>query len=231
MAEQRILSVEVPEAALREPEFSQSRNYMRRMYDDVVGVIKAGITVKKLSLSVAFGISCGLFPIPGATAIACFIASLIFGLNKIIIQVINLALTAIEILCIPFFSKFGSLCLGKEPVQFDVSDIVAELKKDFFGTFVTFGNILGRAVFGWSILFIPISCLVFVLVYPILHYTLPTVKVEYRSFEDEDNDEEGLVDCEIGLNDEPHHADGAFVLDTPVNLNEHEEQLKVEAEF
>ncbi|KNC82614.1 hypothetical protein SARC_05111 [Sphaeroforma arctica JP610] len=194
------------------------KNCCAKMVDDVKNVIQDGITPKKLALSVAFGISCGLFPIPGATALACLLASFMFGLNKIIIQVINLLLTAVEIICIPLFAKFGYFVLRQTPLDINISEIVDQLKEDFFATLGKFAGYFGCAVFGWLLLLIPISAIVFAISYPIFWHTLPKLQRKYAQFVDEDED--ALEDDAIASGEE-------WGTDTESGTNEHNDGLRV----
>ena len=61
------------------------KNYINeKVVDPIVKVIKSGITVEQLSLSIACGICGGLFPVPAATTIICGILSYLFSLTLIV---------------------------------------------------------------------------------------------------------------------------------------------------
>ena len=58
-----------------------------RVVRRVIGELKRGISANNLARSVAFGVYCGLFPVPGCGILASAAATFLVGLNPVIPQV------------------------------------------------------------------------------------------------------------------------------------------------
>eukprot|EP01134_Creolimax_fragrantissima_P001437 CFRG1437T1 len=149
----------------------------RKIVEPVMAQLKSGATPQTLSLSFAFGITGGLFPVPGLTSVVCIAATVLLKLNPVIPQVVNLALTPIEIMCIPLFFEFGKVLLGKnDSSTFIPSALVRGIGSDFFGTLDQFKDVILVACFGWVIFLLPATALLYGGLVPILHRVLPKPK-------------------------------------------------------
>eukprot|EP00123_Amoebidium_parasiticum_P022212 comp82332_c0_seq1/m.48405 comp82332_c0_seq1/g.48405 ORF comp82332_c0_seq1/g.48405 comp82332_c0_seq1/m.48405 type:complete len:268 (-) comp82332_c0_seq1:91-894(-) len=172
----------------------------RRIVEPIMGVLKAGITPNKLALSLSFGIVCGLFPIPGTTIILCFIITLLLGLNKVIIQVVNLILTPVNVLLIAVWYKLGCKVLGWDQISFSSSELKEAFGKDFMGTLLQFKYVVGGAVVGWAVIFPGAALVLYLLTYPVLKVVLPKLKGQRLDSQElmldslEDEDETELVE-------------------------------------
>ena len=67
------------------------------MRDPIVMQLTQGITPEKISLTLAIGSACALFPLFGVTSLLCFGAALIWRLNQPIIQVLNQLLLPVHV--------------------------------------------------------------------------------------------------------------------------------------
>ena len=63
--------------------------FHRRVVAPIVALLTQGITPGKIALSLAFGITLGVFPVLGTTTLLCVAAALMFGLNLPAIQLVN----------------------------------------------------------------------------------------------------------------------------------------------
>jgi len=87
-----------------------------------------GISVKDLSLAIAFGICIGIIPVLGVATLLCTGVALFFRLNMPVIQAINYAVYPLQlILFIPFFQA-GTFFSGQK-FNYSVSDIQLLIKK------------------------------------------------------------------------------------------------------
>eukprot|EP00124_Ichthyophonus_hoferi_P003841 Ihof_evm1s364 gene=Ihof_evmTU1s364 len=161
--------------------------FKAHLYHPVVGVLKAGITPSKLALSIAFGITCGLFPLPGTTIALCFVATLALGLNKIIIQVINLALTPLNVLLIPLWYRLGNLILRRDLLSFTTAEMLKHFKQDFFGTLSQFKDVIVGAIVGWGVIFPFASLLLYLIFYPLLSVIMPRLQMHNQFSQDSES--------------------------------------------
>jgi len=68
---------------------SAARRFGRRFGLRILGYLKDGASPDKVSLAVALGITCGLFPIYGASTAVSALAGVIFRANPVIVQIFN----------------------------------------------------------------------------------------------------------------------------------------------
>src|ERR1700693_6100509 len=97
---------------------------LNRLRKSFMALLQQGITPEKLALSVALGITLGIFPVLGSTTLLCAIAGLFLGLNQPTLQSVNYIAYPLQLgLLIPFF-RFGErlfhapgLAITREEVQ------------------------------------------------------------------------------------------------------------------
>jgi len=117
-----------------------------------------------LSLSFALGVTLGLFPIVGTTAIICGIVAYFFRLNQPGIQLINLLVAPLEILCVPFFLHLGESVLGRAHVSLSPDLVIQAFKSNFVEAIRDYGVAILHAIFGWA-LFVPLATLILFLLF------------------------------------------------------------------
>jgi uncharacterized protein (DUF2062 family) len=130
------------------------RNWVQaKVVQPVVTVIKAGITPHKLALSLAVGLSCGIFPIPGLTTLPVLAVAFAAGLNVPIAQVINLLVTPLNLMTVVPFKNLGESLLGAEPAPLSVADLASGLRVAPIATLRDTGAAIAHALFGWLVFF------------------------------------------------------------------------------
>ena len=81
-----------------------TRILKRKFLEPIKGFFKQGLSAKKLSLGLAFGVTLGTFPILGATTILCTLAAIILKLNMPVIQFANYLVYPLQVaLLVPFY--------------------------------------------------------------------------------------------------------------------------------
>jgi uncharacterized protein (DUF2062 family) len=140
--------------------------WMRRL-------VHQGHTPEKVALSVALGITIGLFPIFGATTLLCVVAAVALRLNHPAIQVANQLMYPLQIPLIVVFIRLGESMLGVAPIPFSATLMVAELRTHPTTIFERFGTAGLHGILGWAM----VSPIVVGLAYAAL---LPIVRVVSR---------------------------------------------------
>lgn len=107
--------------------------FKTKFVSPLLGFLKQGVTPRKLSLCIALGFICGIFPVLGSTTLLCGITAYVLKLNQPAIQLINYFVYPLQlILFIPFF-KLGGL-LFSEPFSYSLPDLYQMLQNDWLET-------------------------------------------------------------------------------------------------
>jgi uncharacterized protein (DUF2062 family) len=122
----------------------------------VVGLIltqlKQGITPEKISLTIALGVTLGLFPILGATTLLCFIAGICFKLNQPVIQIVNYLIAALQLALILVFVRIGEFIVRAQPVNFSISEMLQKFRQSPVKFFQEFGMVGIHGIIGWLLI-------------------------------------------------------------------------------
>ncbi|MBI2428154.1 MAG: DUF2062 domain-containing protein [Ignavibacteriales bacterium] len=105
----------------------------RALVVPLVGFLKQGLSPEKLALSVALGVTLGIFPLLGSTTILCGAIALLFGLNLPAIQLINYFASPLQLLFLIPFIRLGELLFNEAPLPLDVLQIITLLQSDTLG--------------------------------------------------------------------------------------------------
>ena len=89
------------------------KKYLKKKKASVVRHLKAGMSYRKLALTIVLGIAVGLMPVIGITTIICFFMAYIFRLNHLIIQAAQFTAFPLQLLLIVPFYKIGHLLFWK----------------------------------------------------------------------------------------------------------------------
>ena len=133
---------------------------MKAVLDRIKKIISKGITAQELSLSLAIGITGGLWPVPMTSFVGCTILQILFRVKPafaVIIQACNFLVTPLELLLFPKFIRYGENLLGAQD-HFDASQLIPSLQKDMFGTLRGASGSLIYGILAWCA-FAPIGVL------------------------------------------------------------------------
>lgn len=128
----------------------------RRLWQPLVGLLRQGVTPKKLALSVTLGLALGIFPMIGATTLLCFIVGYLLRLNPVAIQVVNYFTYPLQLaLYIPFF-HLGALVFDVSAIPFSIDEIFARLAQEPLQVISELWSANLRAVFAWMLVVSPL---------------------------------------------------------------------------
>lgn len=111
-----------------------------------------GTSPQKLAVTCALGITFGLFPVWGTTTIVCFGVAAAFRLNVVVLQLVNYAISPIQILLMLPFIKGGSMLFGLDPFPYSTEEFVLLLKSDFWRIIKETATALGAGVALWLLI-------------------------------------------------------------------------------
>ncbi len=125
--------------------------FRRRMVDPIVRLLKQGVTPEKIALSIALGVTLGVFPVIGSTTLLCAAAALALRLNLPAIQLVNFFVYPVQLALLIPFLQAGSYLFGGSAVTLTLSQIFHLLGEDFWrGVGLLWGATL-RAIFLWTL--------------------------------------------------------------------------------
>ncbi len=126
--------------------------WQNKILRPILALLKQGVSSEKIALSLACGITLGVFPVIGATILLCAAAAAMFKLNQTAIQLINFLVYPLQIfLLIPFY-RAGDYIFNAQPLPFSTLQVVAMLNQDLWGAVSLLWNPTLRAIAVWLIL-------------------------------------------------------------------------------
>jgi uncharacterized protein (DUF2062 family) len=150
--------------------------WRQRIAEPVKGLLRQGLTVEVLALSLASGVAVGLFPVIGATTVLGLGIGVILRLNLPALQLANWMAYPLQLAMIVPLVRLGEWLLGASPVTFSVPQVVASAADDPLGTLGRYGMTGLHGVLGW----IAVVPLVVLVLYGALLPTLRGVRVRVR---------------------------------------------------
>lgn len=140
----------------------------RRLVEPLLALLKQGTSPERLSLSIAFGVTLGVFPILGSTTLLCFAAGVVFRLNHPALQLINYVVYPLQIPLILVFVRLGENLLGASPMTFSPLALADEFRAGPAEFLKEFGLTGLRAVFAWSVVSPWVGAILYVSALPAL---------------------------------------------------------------
>jgi uncharacterized protein (DUF2062 family) len=123
-----------------------------KSFNLVRSMVKEGMSLKKIALCIALGITLGIFPVLGATTLLCMLAALTFRLNLPAIQLVNYMVYPVQLaLLVPFYSV-GSWLFSEQSLQISSENLIAMLQNDFWGSMTSLWNLTLYAIFTWMVI-------------------------------------------------------------------------------
>ena len=135
----------------------------RRIVRPVIELLREGVTPEKIALSIAFGITLGVFPVLGSTTALCALAALTFRLNLPAIQLVNYFVYPLQVaFLIPFF-RLGEKLFGAQHLPLSVAQIYAMIHASVTGAVRALWTTTWHAIVVWCLL-APVAAIVLYLI-------------------------------------------------------------------
>ena len=149
------------------------RTYIqRKAVVPVTQLLRQGITPEKLSLSIAWGVVIGIFPVVGTTTLLCATVAIVLRLNLPIIQLANWLVYPLQLILVAPFFLAGAYLFGSEPFTQDTQGLIVLFQNDLLSAMVLLKDIILHAVFIWFCM-APIGIILLSLVFKALLKKLP----------------------------------------------------------
>ena len=143
-----------------------------RLLQPVVDLLRQGVTPEKIALSIALGVTLGVFPALGWTTILCAIAAFALRLNLPAIQLVNYLMYPAQLaLLLPFF-RLGEKLFHAPRLPLSIPQILAMSKADLQGTVKLLWATTWHAMVIWAGLAPFAVALVYFVLVPVLRREL-----------------------------------------------------------
>jgi uncharacterized protein (DUF2062 family) len=130
----------------------------------VLELLKQGITPHKIALAVVLGALLGMAPVLGTTIISCTVAALTLRLNLVLIQIVNNLVYPLQLLLLIPFVQVGQWLFRQPPLPLSVSQIVAMVKADFWGSIVALWSYTWHGAVAWLLFGLIVGPIIYFLV-------------------------------------------------------------------
>jgi uncharacterized protein (DUF2062 family) len=126
--------------------------FRRRILIPFFEVLKSGATPEGIALSLSFGLTGGVFPVPAVTTVACIVLAYLFSLNFPAVQITNLLMTPVNLATFVPFIRMGEWLCRAEAVELSL----ALFQVDPLSAIRLFWLSLVRGVLAWLV-FLPLA--------------------------------------------------------------------------
>ena len=147
---------------------SPAKRYLQARAAQIGALLGQGHTPERVALSVALGITLGLFPIFGTTTLLCVAAAVALRLNHPAIQITNQLMYPLQIPLIIVFVRLGESMLGVAPIPFSATLMMAELRANPAVLVERFGTAGLHGILGWALVAPVVVGLAYAALVPIL---------------------------------------------------------------
>ncbi|MGD9084049.1 MAG: DUF2062 domain-containing protein [Desulfobacterales bacterium] len=118
----------------------------------VRSMVKEGMSLKKIALCIALGVTLGIFPVLGATTLLCMLAALAFRLNLPAIQLVNYMVYPVQLALLAPFYSLGSWLFSQQSMQISSENLIEMVQNDFWGSMASLWNLTLYAIFTWMVI-------------------------------------------------------------------------------
>lgn len=143
----------------------------RRVADPLRLLLKQGLTPETLALSLALGVTLGLFPVLGATTALCVAAGLALRLSHPALQLANYVVYPLQVPLVLAFVRLGERIVGAAPMPFSVERLLVSFREDPLGFLARFGWTGLHGILGWLTVAPLVGGALYVGLVPLLRYT------------------------------------------------------------
>lgn len=148
-------------------------SWRERIATLVVAQLAQGITPEKIALSIALGISFGVFPVLGATTVLCAIAAVRLKLNQPIIQLVNWLVYPLQLALILVFVRIGEWITHAPAVNLSVPELVRSFHESPLKFLQEFGVSQLQGIVAWLFIAPVVTAILFFALVPPLKRLAP----------------------------------------------------------
>ena len=118
----------------------------------VRSMLKEGMSLKKMSLCIALGMTLGIFPVLGMTTLLCMLAAFAFRLNQPAIQLVNYMVYPVQLALLAPFYSVGNWLFSQESWRAPGENLITLIRNDFWGSMTSLWDLTLYAIFTWLVI-------------------------------------------------------------------------------
>jgi hypothetical protein len=141
--------------------------WRRKVVQPLLEFLRQGLTPQKLAFTIALGITLGVTPVLGSTALLCTLAAVAFRLNLAAIQLVNWLVYPLQIALLVPFLRIGAWMFRNQPSELSVARILAFIRTNVFQAITTLWTVTIHALAAWLLLGSIATWLLYVLLVPV----------------------------------------------------------------
>ncbi len=142
----------------------------------IVAQLLHGVTPQKIALTIALGLTLGIFPIMGTTTLLCAIAAIRLKLNQPIIQLVNWLVYPAQLALILVFIRLGEWMMHVPLISFSLSQLMDKFRQSPGKFFEEFGLCGLQGIVAWLLVAPILMLITYSVLLPFLK-RLATVKI------------------------------------------------------
>ena len=128
---------------------SFTKFWQERVVAVIIAQLTQGVTPQKLALTIALGLSLGIFPVLGTTTTLCAIAAIRLKLNQPVIQLVNWLVYPLQLGLVLLFIRAGEWMMHAPIVSFSLPDLLEKFHASPVKFFQEFGVLGLQGTVAW----------------------------------------------------------------------------------
>ena len=137
---------------------AKESGWRRWLIAPIKAQLMQGMTVERVSWTIALGVVLGVFPIMGSTTLVCLLAGWVLNLNQALLHVFKTAVYPLHLALILVFIRLGERIYGAPLIAFSIPQLLARFKQDPLQFARDFGMAAWHGVSAW-LLIAPLAAL------------------------------------------------------------------------
>lgn len=126
--------------------------WRRWLVAPVKAQLSQGISVNRVSWTVALGFVLGVFPVMGTTSLVCLLVGWAFRLNQALLHVFKTVVYPLHLALILVFIRLGERLYGVPLISFSIPELMGKFKADPLQFIRDFGMAAWHGVSAWLVI-------------------------------------------------------------------------------
>ena len=126
--------------------------WRRWLVAPVKAQLSQGISVNRVSWTVALGLVLGVFPVMGTTSLVCLLVGWAFRLNQALLHVFKTIVYPLHLALILVFIRLGERLYGVPLISFSIPELMGKFKADPLKFVQDFGTAAWHGVSAWLVI-------------------------------------------------------------------------------
>jgi uncharacterized protein (DUF2062 family) len=142
--------------------------WSRKVAQPFLELLRQGLTPEKIAFTIALGITLGVTPLLGSTALLCTLAAMVFRLNLAAIQLVNWLVYPLQLALLIPFLRIGAWIFRTQASELSVVHIFALIRFNLFSAIAILWTVTLHAIVAWLLLASIGTGLLYLLLLPVL---------------------------------------------------------------